>query len=51
MFSQDLPTKMSHCGITLNLLVYPGKGMFNDDDSKSDMSKTECIPSVLMNLS
>ena len=37
-------------GIALDLLVYPGKGMFSGDDPKSDMPTTECIPSVLMEL-
>ena len=35
-------------GITLDLLVYPGKEMFSGDDPNSDMPTTECIPSVLM---
>ena len=35
-------------GITLDLLVYPGKGMFSGDDPNSDMPTTEHIPSVLM---
>ena len=28
-------------GITLDLLVYPGKGMFSGDDPNSDMPTTE----------
>ena len=35
-------------GITLDLLVYPRKGMFSGDDLNSDMPTTERIPSVLM---
>ena len=35
-------------GITIGLLVYPGKGMFSGEDLNSDMPTTECIPSVLM---
>ena len=34
-------------GITLDVLVYCGKGMFGDDDLNSDMPSTERIPSVL----
>jgi len=36
------------CGITLDMLVYPGKGMFSDEDPGTDMPSTERIPSVLM---
>ena len=35
-------------GITLDLLVYCGKGMFHNDDVNSDMPTTERIPAVLM---
>ena len=35
-------------GITLDLLVYCGKGMFSNDAPNSDMPTTERIPSVLM---
>ena len=35
-------------GITLDFLVYCGKGMFHNDDPNSDMPTTERIPSVLM---
>ena len=35
-------------GITLDVLVYCGKGMFGDDDLNSDIPTTERIPSVLM---
>ena len=35
-------------GITLDLLVYCGKGMFADDDPNSDMPATERISLVLM---
>ena len=35
-------------GITLDLLVYPSKGMFGEDDPNSEMPATERIPSVLM---
>ena len=37
-------------GITLDLLVYSGKGMFGEDDPNSDMTATERIPGVLMKL-
>ena len=35
-------------GITLDLLVYCGKGMFYNDDEHSDMRTTKRIPFVLM---
>ena len=35
-------------GITLDFLVYCGKGMFDEDDPNSDMPSTERIPTVLM---
>ena len=35
-------------GITLDLLVYSGKGMFEEDTPNSDMPATEMISSVLM---
>ena len=35
-------------GITIDTLVYCGKGMFNDDDPLSDSPTTERIPQVLM---
>ena len=35
-------------GITLDFLVYCGKGMFADDDINSEMPSSERIPSVLM---
>ena len=35
-------------GITLDFLVYCGKGMFHQDDPHSDMPSTERIPAVLM---
>ena len=35
-------------GITLDFLVYCGKGMFHNDDPNSEMPSTERIPSVLM---
>ena len=35
-------------GITLDFLVYCGKGMFSNDAPNSDMPATERIPSVLM---
>ena len=35
-------------GITLDFLVYCGKGMFHNDDQHSNMPSTERIPSVLM---
>ena len=35
-------------GITLDFLIYCGKGMFSDDDPHSDMPTTERIPAVLM---
>ena len=35
-------------GITLDFLVYCGKGMFYNDDEHSNMPSTERIPSVLM---
>ena len=35
-------------GITLDFLVYCGKGMFADDDINSEMPFSERIPSVLM---
>ena len=35
-------------GITLDFLVYCGKGMFDDDDLHSDFPTSERIPTVLM---
>ena len=35
-------------GITLDFMVYYGKGMFTDDSLNSDMPATERIPAVLM---
>ena len=35
-------------GITLDLLVYCGKGMFSDDDMGGDMPHLERIPALLM---
>ena len=35
-------------GITLDFLIYCGKGMFADDDINSEMPSSERIPSVLM---
>ena len=35
-------------GITLDLLVYCGKGMFSDDDLGEDMPHSERIPALLM---
>ena len=35
-------------GITLDFLVYSGKGMFDDDDPYSDFPSSERVPSVLM---
>ena len=35
-------------GITLDFLVYSGKGMFYDDNHHNEMPSTERIPSVLM---
>ena len=35
-------------GITLEFLVYCGKGMFANDDPNSDMPITERIPALLM---
>ena len=43
----ELPT--SH-GISLDLLVYSGKGMFGEGDPNSGMPATERIPSVLMEI-
>ena len=35
-------------GITIDFIIYCGKGMFSDDDPHSDMPSTERIPAVLM---
>ena len=35
-------------GITLDFLVYCGKGMFSDDDPYYDMPSSERIPSILI---
>ena len=35
-------------GITFDMLVYCGKGMFHDDDPHSDSPTTERIPQILM---
>ena len=47
-FSIKLYELKTSNGIILDLLVYPGKGMFSGDDRNSDMLTTEHIPSVLM---
>ena len=58
-FRQYIKTKRAHFGIklyelttsegiTLDFLVYCGRGMFHNDDPYSNMSTTERIPSVLM---
>ena len=58
-FKQYIRTKRAHFGIklyelttsngiTLDLLVYCGKGMFYNDDEHSDMRTTKRIPFVLM---
>ena len=47
-FGIKLHELTSSDGITLDLLVYCGKGMFDNDDEHSDMPTTERIPVSLM---
>ena len=58
-FKQFIQTKRSRIAVklyeltasdsmTLDFMIYCGKGMFKDDDPFSEMPNTECIPSILM---